>query len=64
VGWWARFEPIDPDFLLGLEPLGLRATGQRPLLSRSRSGALSWSLRPAPVIAPVDERLFCVACRA
>ena len=24
-----RFEPIDPDALLGLEPLGLRATGQR-----------------------------------
>ena len=53
-----RFEPIDPDALLGLEPLGLRATGQRLI----DEGELVIEARP--LIAPVDERLFCASCGA
>ena len=53
-----RFEPIDPDALLGLGPLGLRAAGQR----FADGGELVVEARP--VIAPVDERLFCASCGA
>ena len=54
----ARFEPVGPDALLGLEPLGLRATGQR----LADGGGLVVGARP--VLDVVDERLLCASCGA
>lgn len=58
----ARFEPIDPDALLGLEPLGLRATGQRVI--EPADGRCELVVEARPVLDIVDERLFCASCGA
>lgn len=58
----ARFEPVDPDALLGLEPLGLRATGQRVI--EPVDGRCELVVEARPVLDIVDERLFCASCGA
>ena len=58
-----RSEPIDPDSLLGLEPLGLRTTGQC-LIEPADGRGPELVVEARTVIGPVDERLFCTGCGA
>lgn len=55
------FDPVDPDRLLGLDVLGLAATGQKIIDSGGRQ--VLW-VQCRPVLEAGDERLFCACCGA